>query len=83
MAKEELIFNGVKLPASWDEKIKAEADRRGVDKSAILKEAIKGFLDQLENPEALKEQIRQALRDDPALVAEAIQVYSLRKLQNQ
>jgi predicted DNA-binding protein len=82
MAKEDLIFNGVKLPASWDEKIKAIADQRGIDKSAILKEAIKSYLDQLENPEILKEQIRQALRDEPGLVAEAIQIYSLRKLQN-
>jgi metal-responsive CopG/Arc/MetJ family transcriptional regulator len=81
VAREELVFNGVKLPASWHDKITEIADRRGVDRSSIIKEAIKSYLDDEENPERIVAAVEKVLRERPGVVAEAIEIYSLRKLQ--
>jgi metal-responsive CopG/Arc/MetJ family transcriptional regulator len=80
MVKEDLVFNGVKLPTRWHDKITEIADKRGVDRSSIIKEAIKAYLDNEENPEVLVAAVEKVLRERPDVVAEAIQIYSLRKL---
>jgi metal-responsive CopG/Arc/MetJ family transcriptional regulator len=51
------------------------------DRSDIVIIACREFVDRRKNQGLIKEQIRQALREEPALVAEAVQIYAARQLQ--
>jgi predicted transcriptional regulator len=53
-------------------KIDRIAATRNTDRTEILNEAITGYIERQENPEILKEQIRQILKDDPTVLDEAI-----------
>jgi hypothetical protein len=49
--------------------------------SHIINEACDQYIERRQNPGLIKDQIRQALREEPALVAEAVQIYAARQLQ--
>lgn len=69
----------VRLPEKLLDLLIDEADRRGLDprkRGIIIIEA----LEDRYNPEKIKNQIRQALREDPSLVAEAVQAYAVSQL---
>ena len=51
------------------------------DRSDIVIIACREFVERRKNPDMLKDQIRQALREEPGLVAEAVQIYAARQLQ--
>nr|WP_321349719.1 hypothetical protein [uncultured Methanoregula sp.] len=49
------------------------ANERGDDAIAgVFREAVKEYIDRKENPGSLKDQIRQILREDPAILDDAI-----------
>ena len=81
MRKEETVHVGFRMPVSVHGKIEKIALERNVDKSVILNEAVNEYVKRNENPDLLKDQIRQALREDPMIVAEAVQIYAARKLE--
>jgi predicted transcriptional regulator len=56
-------------------------DEMHLNRTSILVIACREFVDKRKNPDLIKEQIRQALREEPALVAEAVQIYAARQLQ--
>lgn len=48
MVEGPLVFFSMKLPVVENDRIQSEADRRGVPKTVIVREALTAFLDELE-----------------------------------
>ena len=81
MRKEETVHVGFRMPIGIHNRISEIASERNVDKSVILKEAVTEYVRRNDNPDLVKDQIRQVLRDDPLIVAETVQIYAARKLE--
>jgi predicted transcriptional regulator len=75
------VLLGFNAPNDMAKKIEDIARKRGLSITAILNEAVTEYIQRCENPDALKDDIRRALREEPALVAEAVQIYAARQLQ--
>ncbi len=73
---------GFNAPEEMVKKLDEIAVKRGgVNRTVLLTEAVTEFIERNTNPDIIKDQIRQALREEPGLVAEAVQIYAARKLQ--
>jgi len=68
MAKEELVPYGFKIPRTKSDKIVEYAERRGVKYSVILNEAVTEYIERIENPEIIEDQILQVLEKKPLLL---------------
>ena len=72
MEKEELVYNGMKFPVSLSNKITDEATERGIDRTSVVREAMKEHFKRKEHPEILVEQVKQAMRENPEAFAPLI-----------
>jgi predicted transcriptional regulator len=72
---------GVRMGVDLLKDIDDIGEEMHLNRSSILILACREFVERRKDPDAIKNQIRQALRDDPAIVAEAVQLYAARKLQ--
>ncbi|MDD5144048.1 ribbon-helix-helix protein, CopG family [Methanoregula sp.] len=80
MVKEELVFNGVKLPKSVNDKVTELAEEEGIDRSSFMRRAIIKFIESEENPELLLSQIEQILIRRPDILDEPLRRYQARDL---
>jgi len=74
-AKENIGFN---IPIDLLIEIDNIGKETGFNRTSVLILACQEFVDKRKNPDALKEKIRQALREDPTLLDESLQRIGLK-----
>jgi len=55
--KEELVYHGCKFPKSMSDKILEEVSAEGIDKTAVVRRAVKEHFDRKEHPDIMETQL--------------------------